>query len=197
MESQYGFAISASPACSLEIRLRDRNVRHNTRNHNSINAMSETNNPVPSDYGTVTPYLIIGGANDAIEFYKKVFGATERMRIGGPGGILGHAEIQIGDSVIMLADEFPDMGFKSPKSYGGTPVSTCLYVEKVDEVFALAVSEGAEVLKPVENQFYGDRSGTVVDPFGHVWTISSRIEDLSVEEVQQRAAAAFGGGAEN
>lgn len=156
--------------------------------------MSETVNPVPSNYGTVTPYLIIKGANAAIEFYKKVFGATERMRIGGPGGILGHAEIQIGDSVIMLADEFPDLGFKSPKAYGGTPVSTCLYVAKVDEVFAKAVSEGAEVLKPVEDQFYGDRSGTVVDPFGHVWTISSRIEDLTAAEVQQRAAAAFGGG---
>ena len=156
--------------------------------------MSDKTNPIPADYGTVTPYLIVDGANDAIAFYQKVFGATERMRIGGRGDVVGHAELQFGDSVIMLADAFPDMGFKSPKAYGGTPVSTCLYVANADEVFATAVEAGAVVVKPLENQFYGDRSGTVADPFGHVWTIASRIETLTPEEIQQRAAAAFGGG---
>lgn len=157
--------------------------------------MSDSVNPIPEDYGTVTPYLIVDDGNEAIAFYQKVFGATERMRIAGPGGGVGHAEIQFGDSVVMLADAFPDMGFKSPKSYGGTPVSTCLYVSNVDEVYAAAVEAGAQVVKPLENQFYGDRSGTVVDPFGHVWTVASRIEVLTPEEIQQRAAAAFGGGA--
>lgn len=155
--------------------------------------MSDTTNPIPEDYGTLTPYLIVDGANEAIAFYQEVFGASERLKIGGPGGIVGHAELQIGNSVIMLADAFPDMGFKSPKAYGGTPVSTCLYVANADEVFAAAVDAGAVVLKPLADQFYGDRSGTVTDPFGHVWTIASRIETLTPEEIQQRAAAAFGG----
>lgn len=154
--------------------------------------MSDKVSPIPEDCGSVTPYLIVDGANDAIAFYAKVFGAQETMRISGPGGMVGHAEIKIGDSAIMLADAFPDMGFKSPKAYGGTPVSSCLYVEDADAVFAAALEAGAEVMKPIENQFYGDRSGTVIDPFGHVWTIASRIENLSQDEVQARAAKAFG-----
>ena len=155
--------------------------------------MSDKVSPIPEDCGSVTPYLIVDGANDAIAFYAKVFGAQETMRISGPGGMVGHAEIKIGDSAIMLADAFPDMGFKSPKAYGGTPVSSCLYVEDADAVFAAALEAGAEVMKPIENQFYGDRSGTVKDPYGHVWTVASRIEKLSQDELQARAAKAFGG----
>ncbi len=154
--------------------------------------MSDQVSPIPEAYGRVTPYLIADNANDAIAFYTKVFGAVEVMRISGPGDMVGHAEFKIGDSVMMIADAFPDMGFKSPKAYGGTPVSSCLYVEDADAVFAAAVEAGATVLKPIEDQFYGDRSGTVTDPFGHVWTIASRIEELSAEEVQARAAKMFG-----
>lgn len=150
--------------------------------------MNNLVNPIPEEYGTITPYLIVEGANDAIAFYQKVFGAVEQMRLSGPEGSVGHAELKIGDSIIMLADPCPAMHFESPKKYGGTPVSSCIYVEKSDEVYAKAIEAGAEEIKPVENQFYGDRSGTIRDPFGHVWTISSRIEKLTPEEVQKRAA---------
>jgi PhnB protein len=145
--------------------------------------------PIPAGYHTATPYLIIKDAARAIEFYKAAFGATELMRMEGHGGKIGHAEIKIGDSPIMLADEFPDMGYRSPLALGGTPVSIALYVEDVDTLFNQAIAAGATVMRPVKDQFYGDRSGTLVDPFGHVWTVATHKEDLSLDEVRQRSEA--------
>ena len=148
--------------------------------------------PIPQGYNTATPYLIIRDAAKAIDYYKKAFGAEERMRFPDPtSGKIGHAEIQIGDSVIMLADEYPDMGFKSPESIGGTPVSIMLYVNNVDDVFARATSAGAKAMRPVKDQFYGDRSGTLTDPFGHVWTISTHVEDVPPGEMEERAKKAM------
>ena len=143
--------------------------------------------PIPEGYESITPYLVMKGASAAIDFYKKVFGATERMRMDAPGGMIGHAEITVGSSVIMLADESPDMGFRGPKTFGGTPVSLMLYVPNVDEVFKRAVDAGAKQLRPVENQFYGDRMGTLEDPFGHVWSIGTHVEDVAPEEMSRRA----------
>ena len=144
--------------------------------------------PIPEGYHAVTPYLVIKGATAAIDYYKKVFGATERMRMDAPGGTVGHAELVIGDSTIMLADEFPDMGFRSPKTLGGSPVSLVLYVADVDTVFKRAVGAGAKELRPVADQFYGDRMGTLEDPFGHVWSVATHTEDVSPDEMQRRAA---------
>jgi PhnB protein len=143
--------------------------------------------PIPEGYHHVTPYLVIKGAGAAIDYYKRVFGATERMRMDAPGGMVGHAELEIGDSVVMLADEFPEQGFKGPRAFGGTPVSLLLYVENVDDVFKRAIQAGARELKPLADQFYGDRMGTLEDPFGHVWSIATHVEDLSPEEMQRRA----------
>jgi PhnB protein len=142
---------------------------------------------IPEGYHSITPYLIIKGATAAIDYYKKVFGATERMRMDGPGGTIGHAELVIGDSTVMLADEYPDMGHRSPKTLGGTPVSLVLYIEDVDTVFKRAVDAGAKSVRPVENQFYGDRMGTLEDPFGHMWSIATHVEDVAPEEMQRRA----------
>jgi len=142
--------------------------------------------PIPDGYQAITPYLIVDGANSAIEFYKTVFGATERMRIGAPGGKIGHAELLIGGSVLMLADEFPEMDTRSPKSIGGTPVSLLLYVEVVDDVVRHAVDAGATLRRAVETKFYGDRSGSVTDPWGHIWNIATHVEDVSIEEIQSR-----------
>ena len=150
--------------------------------------------PIPDGYHTATPYLIIGGAGDAIEFYKKAFGAKELFRFPTPDGKIGHAEIKIGDSPIMLADEFPEMGYKGPQTLGGSPVSIMIYVEDVDTIFNQAVAAGATVKEAVTDKFYGDRLGTVTDPFGHVWHISTHKEDVSIEEMQKRAQAAHGGG---
>ena len=147
--------------------------------------------PIPDGYHTATPYLIVNGAAQALEFYKKAFGATEMMRFPGPGGKIMHAEIKIGDSPIMLADEAPEMGARSPKTVGGTPVSLLLYVEDVDAWASKAVAAGAKVQRPVQDQFYGDRTGTFEDPFGHVWSIATHKEDVSLEEMQKRAASAF------
>jgi PhnB protein len=144
---------------------------------------------IPDGYHSITPYLIVKGADRAIDFYKKVFGAAQRMRMDGPNGTVGHAEIEIDGSAIMLADEFPDMGYRSPQSIGATPVSLHLYVKDVDDCFNRAVAAGAKSMRPVEDQFYGDRSGTVEDPFGHVWTISTHKEDLTPEELQKRLEA--------
>jgi PhnB protein len=146
--------------------------------------------PIPEGYHTATPYLIVKDAAGAIEFYKKAFGATELMRMPGPGGKIGHAEIKIGDSPIMLADEVPGMGFHSPESLGGSPISILLYVEDVDLVFSEALAAGAKVQRLVADQFYGDRTGGVTDPFGHVWYIATHKEDVSPEEMKKRAAAA-------
>ena len=142
--------------------------------------------PIPEGYHTATAYLIIKDAAQAIEFYKKAFGATEVMRFAQPDGKIGHAEIKIGDSHIMLADEFPEMGARSPQSIGGSPVSILLYVEDVDAQAKLAVAAGAKVVRPVKDQFYGDRSGSFEDPFGHQWHIATHVEDglgLAVREI--------------
>ncbi len=146
--------------------------------------------PIPDGYPRMSAYLAIRGATEAIDFYKRIFGATERMRMPMPGGKIGHAELQVGDSVVMLADEFPEMGFKSPLSYGGSPVTLHLYVEDVDSVFKRATDAGAKAIRPIQDQFYGDRSGMLQDPFGHVWNLSTHIEDLSPEEMQKRGEAA-------
>jgi PhnB protein len=146
--------------------------------------------PVPDGYHTVTPYLIINGAAQAIEFYKRAFGATELVRMPEPNGRIGHAEIKIGDSMIMLADEHHEMGYRGPRTLGGTSVSILLYVPDVDRVFDRAIEAGAKSQRPVANQFYGDRMGTLEDPFGHVWTIGTHIEDISPEEMKRRMAAA-------
>lgn len=151
-----------------------------------------TVNPIPSNYPRVSPYLIIQGATAAIEFYKQVLGATERMRIPAPGDTIGHAELQLGESVIMLADECPEMQFLGPAAIGGTPVTIMVYVSDCDAVFAKATAGGATVVKPLQNQFYGDRSGTFKDPWGHIWTVASRVEELSSEEIARRASQ-FGG----
>ena len=147
--------------------------------------------PIPEGYRTATPYLIVKGAADAIEFYKRAFGATEMLRMADPQGKVGHAEIKIGDSVIMLADEHPAMGYRGPRALGGSSVSILLYLEDVDSVFERAVKAGAKALRPVANQFYGDRSGTLEDPFGHVWTIATHVEDVPPAELQRRAEAAM------
>jgi PhnB protein len=144
--------------------------------------------PIPEGYPQVTPYLCVNGAAKAIEFYTKVLGAKERMRMPAPNGKIGHAELQIGSSVIMLADEFPEMEFRGPKTIGGTPVTVHVYVEGVDDVFARAVNLGAKPLRPVENQFYGDRSGQFEDPFGHRWNVSTHVEDVPPDEMAKRAA---------
>jgi PhnB protein len=143
--------------------------------------------PIPDGYHSVTPYLIVKGASRAIDFYKQAFGATELMRMEGPDGTVGHAEIKVGNSPVMLADEHPEMGFRSPQTLGGAGVSLMVYVENVDEVFPRAIAAGARELRPVKDQFYGDRSGTLEDPFGHVWTVSTHKEDLSADEMTQRS----------
>ena len=146
---------------------------------------------VPEGYHAATPYLIVKGAAEAIEFYKRAFGATELLRMADPQGRVGHAEIKIGDSVIMLADEHPAMGYRGPRSLGGSSVSILLYLEDVDSVFERAVKAGARALRPVTDQFYGDRSGTLEDPFGHVWTVATHVEDVPPEEMRRRAEAAM------
>lgn len=156
--------------------------------------MSPSVKPIPDGYPQVSPYLIVDGASQAIDFYTKVLGATERMRMGAPGGKVGHAELQFGDSVVMLADEFPDMGYRGPKALGGTPVTIGVYVEDVDKTFDAAIKAGAKELRPVENQFYGDRSGQIEDAWGHRWSISTHVEDVPPEEMQRRAAAMAEGG---
>ena len=153
--------------------------------------------PIPDGYHSVTPYLIINGATAALDYYTRAFGAVELFRMPAPGGKVGHAEIKIGDSPIMLADESPEMGYKSPQSLGGSPVSIMIYVEEVDTVFSRAIAAGGKEQRPVKDQFYGDRSGTLEDPFGHVWHVATHTEDVSPEEMERRAkahtAAATGG----
>ncbi len=143
---------------------------------------------IPDGYSATTPYLAIDGAAKAIEFYKQVFGATEIARHE-MGGKVGHAELKIGGAPIMLADEFPDIGFRAPAAYGGTPVMLHLYVEDVDEVVRKAVAAGATPTRPIENQFYGDRSGQFKDPFGHWWNVASHVEDVSPAELERRSKA--------
>ena len=148
--------------------------------------------PIPDGYHNLTPYMIVANGAAAIAFYQQAFGATERLRLAAPGGKIGHAELAVGDSVIMLADEHPEMGARSPASFGGSPIGLHLYVEDVDAVVARAVALGAKLLHPVEDKFYGDRNGTIEDPFGHKWYVATHIEDLSPEEISRRAAALHG-----
>ena len=147
--------------------------------------------PIPEGYHSVTPYLVIKGAADAIDYYKKAFGAIELFRMDHEGKI-GHAEIKIGNSHIMLADENAEMGFVGPQTVGGTPVSLMLYVDDVDKTYPQAIAAGGQELKPLQDQFYGDRSGTLKDPFGHVWTVGTHKEDVTPEEMDKRLAAAHG-----
>ncbi len=146
-------------------------------------------NAIPSGYEGATPYLIIKDAARALEFYQKAFGATEIMRVAGPGGSVGHAEIKIGKAIIMLADEFPEMNCKSPQSFGGSPVSIMVYVQDVDTFVKRAVEAGAKVITQVENKFYGDRSGSLEDPFGHHWHFATHVEDVPTDELAKRAEA--------
>lgn len=156
--------------------------------------MSNQPNPIPDSYRRVTPCLIVKGAAAAIEFYTEVFQATERMRFPGPDGLIAHAELQIGDSVVMLEDESPDQGTKAPPA-GGTGSSLLyLYAADVDEVIDHAVKRGATLVRPAQDQFYGDRDGSIVDPFGHAWTIASHVEDVSPEEAARRMAEMYGQG---
>lgn len=154
--------------------------------------MTTTIKPVPAGYHTATPYLVIKDAAKAIEFYKEAFGATELTRLATPDGNVMHAEIKIGDSAIMLSDECPDYNALGPLTLGGTTVSIVLYVEDVDTVVNRTVASGATLVMPVADQFWGDRMGTVVDPFGHKWSVATHIEDVSPEEISARAKALFG-----
>lgn len=147
--------------------------------------------PIPKDYPRISPSLSIDGAAGAIDFYVEVFGATERMRFE-DGGKIGHAELQIGDSVVMLADEYPDMGFLGPEKVGGSPVVLSVYVEDVDAVVERAKAKGATVTRPVEDRFYGDRSGQITDPFGHRWNVATHVEDVTPEEMDRRVEAMRG-----
>jgi len=150
--------------------------------------------PIPDDYPRVTPYLIVDGAGAAIDFYCSVLGATERVRMPGPDGRVGHAELQLGDSIIMLADENAQMDVRGPRAIGGTPVSLHVYVADSDAVFERAVQAGARALRAVEDRFYGDRSGQFEDPFGHRWDVSTHVEDVPPEEMSKRAAAEMAAG---
>jgi PhnB protein len=152
--------------------------------------MANKPKPIPDGYHSATPYLIVNDAAGAIQFYKQAFGATVLVRMPKPNGKIGHAEIRIGDSIIMLADEFPEINARSPRSLGGSPVSILLYVDDVDTTFAKAVEAGAKVQRPLADQFYGDRTGGIEDPSGHVWYIATHVEDVSPEEMKKRAAAA-------
>ena len=150
--------------------------------------------PIPAGYHSVTPYLIVNGAARALPWYVQAFGARELMRLSGPGGKIGHAEIEIGGSHVMLADEFLERDAKSPANFGGSPVSLPLYVPDVDATVARAVKAGAELKRPVEDMFYGDRMGTLLDPFGHTWHIATHIEDVTPDEIERRTAKLFGEG---
>ena len=144
---------------------------------------------IPTAYAGVTPYLIVRDAAGLLDFYKKAFGATEVMRLPAPGGKIGHAEIKIGQGIVMLADESPEMGHKAPETLGGTPVGMMFYVPDVDAQFAKAIAAGASVKQPLKDQFYGDRSGTLTDPSGHIWTIATHTEDVSPDEMDRRMKA--------
>lgn len=146
--------------------------------------------PIPDGYPRVTPYLVVDGASAAIDFYREVLGASERMRMPAPDDKVGHAELEIGDSLIMLADEYPDMDALGPKTVGGTPVTLHVYVEDAAAVFDRAVQAGAKALRPVEDKFYGDRLGEFEDPFGHRWSVATHVEDVPLNEMEKRMAEA-------
>jgi PhnB protein len=146
--------------------------------------------PIPDGYPRVCAYLHVDGAAKAIDFYTDLFGATERMRMDGPDGRVGHAELAIGDSIVMIADEYPEIGVKGPRAFGGSPVTLSIYVADVDATVDAAVRAGSTVTRPIEDRFYGDRTGQIEDPFGHTWSIQTHVEDVSPEEMERRAAAA-------
>lgn len=158
--------------------------------------MSEQVKPVPEGFHTLTPAIVVREAAKAIEFYKTAFGAEEIARLDGPGGTVAHAELRIGNSMLMLSDECPEFGAQGPEAFGGSPVSLCLYVEDCDAVFNRAVEAGATVKKPLEDQFWGDRYGQVADPFGHTWSVLTHIKDVSADEMKQAMAAMSGGAGE-
>ena len=149
--------------------------------------------PIPDGHRTVAPYLAVAGGAAALDFYRRAFGAEELFRFAMPDGRLGHAEIRIGDSIVMLSDEFPEFGVKSPRTLGGTPVTIHLYVEDVDAFFRRALAAGAEERRPVMDQFWGDRSGQLADPFGHVWWVATHTEDVPPEQFPERMKAAYAG----
>jgi len=171
--------------------------KKNTRQKIKKNTMAKAKKrkvlAVPHGYNSITPYLIVRNAANAIEFYKKVFGAKEVMRMEKPGGKIGHAEVRIGDTKIMLADEHPEMSARSPESYGGSPVGIHLYIKDVDAILQKAMAAGATLLRPATNMFYGDRIGTVKDPYGHTWSVATHVEDVSAKEMKKRAAAMYAG----
>ena len=146
---------------------------------------------IPEGYHNVTPYLFVRSAASAIDFYKSVFGATEVMRMAGSNGKIMHAELKIGDSIVMLADENPQTGVMSPQTIGGYSVGLHVYVENVDAVMQRAAESGAKLLRPIKDQFYGDRSGSLLDPFGHMWSVATHVEDVSPEEMRKRMTAAM------
>lgn len=147
---------------------------------------------IPDGYSSVTPYLVVEGADKAIDFYRKAFGAEEVYRLDHEGKV-AHAELKIGNSMIMLSEPMPDSVYRDPKSIGGSPVGLMIYVEDVDKVYKRAIAAGASEIRPVENQFYGDRSGNLQDPFGHLWSISTHVEDVSPEEINRRFAEEYSG----
>jgi PhnB protein len=149
--------------------------------------------PIPDGYHSVTPYLILDDAARALEFYKQAFGAVELLRMPAPGGRIGHAEIRIGNSPVMLADENPQMNARSARAFGGSPVSLLVYVENVDAMVEQAVAAGGKLVRPVANQFYGDRTGGIDDPFGYHWYLATHVEDVPPDELARRAAKAMGG----
>jgi PhnB protein len=151
-------------------------------------------NPIPASYQSATPYIIVNDASAAINFYQSVFGASEFIRLADPSGKVMHAELRIGSAAIMLADEFPEMGYRSPSTLGGSPVSLLLYVKEVDAVFARAIAADATQIMPVSDQFDGDRRGTLRDPFGHIWLLASKVEEISPEEIQRRFEKMMGEG---
>jgi PhnB protein len=153
--------------------------------------MDNASSAAPAGYHTVTPYLTIKGAAKAIDFYKSIFGASERTRMETPDGRIGHAEIQIGDAVVMLSDEWPEMGHSGPAAFGGSPVALHIYLDDVDATAERAVAAGATMKQPPKDEFWGDRMGTIVDPFGHIWLIATHVEDVPEEEMQRRAEAAM------
>jgi PhnB protein len=151
-----------------------------------------TVDPIPANYPRITPYLTIDGATDAIEFYCNVLGFTETVRMPAPDGKVGHAELELGGSMLMLADAFPEAGVPTPAALGGSPVTLMIYVSDVDDVFARAIAAGAREIAPVQDQFYGDRSGQVEDPWGHRWHLASHVEDVTPEEMEKRTSSAMG-----
>lgn len=155
--------------------------------------MAGTVKAIPDGYHSVTPYLIVDRGREALAYYQRAFGAKERMRLDAPGGKIGHAEIEIGNSCVMLADEDPGMGSRGARALGGSPITIHLYVEDVDAVVRQALAAGGSEVRPVKDQFYGDRSGTIEDPFGHLWHVATHTEELSPEELERRAAEAMRG----